>query len=84
MLTYALGRGVEPYDRPAVDGIVGATKAGDYKFSTLVLGIVHSDPFQKRRGRNKSLSGNRSAGVPPAESGRDGRAPVSSGIIPKE
>ncbi|MGA2064543.1 MAG: DUF1592 domain-containing protein [Thermoguttaceae bacterium] len=53
LLTYAVGRGVEPYDRPAVEGIVSAAKAGDYKFSTLVLGIVHSDPFQKRRGKNK-------------------------------
>ncbi len=52
LLTYALGRGVESYDRPAVDGIVNAAKAGDYKFSTFVLGIVRSDPFQKRRGKN--------------------------------
>ena len=49
LLTYALGRGMEPSDRPAVDGIVHAAKAGDYKFSTFVLGIVRSDPFQKRR-----------------------------------
>jgi hypothetical protein len=53
LLTYGLGRGVEPYDRPAVDGIVQAAKAGDNKFSTFVLGIVRSDPFQKRGGRNK-------------------------------
>jgi hypothetical protein len=53
LLTYALGRGVEPSDRPAVDGIVNAAKAGDYKFSTFVLGIVHSDPFQKRRGKSE-------------------------------
>ena len=53
LLTYALGRGVESYDGPAVDAIVNAAKAGDYKFSTFVLGIVHSDPFQKRRGKTK-------------------------------
>jgi hypothetical protein len=53
LLTYALGRGMEPFDRPAVDGIVHAAQAGDYKFSTFVLNIVRSDPFQKRRGRNK-------------------------------
>jgi len=53
LLTYAIGRGVEPYDGPAVGGIVHAAKAGDYKFSTFVLGIVHSDPFQKRRCKNK-------------------------------
>jgi hypothetical protein len=49
LLTYAIGRGMEPYDRPVVAGIAHAAQAGDYKFSTFVLGIVHSDPFQKRR-----------------------------------
>ena len=53
LLTYAIGRGVEPYDRPAVSGIVHAVQAGDYKFSTFVLGIVHSEPFQERRCKNK-------------------------------
>ncbi len=53
LLTYALGRGVESYDKPAVDGILAAAKAGDYKFSKIVLGIVHSDPFQKRRSKTK-------------------------------
>ncbi len=53
LLTYAIGRGVEPYDKPAVGGIVTAAKAGDYKFSTFVLGIVHSEPFQKRSCKNK-------------------------------
>jgi len=49
LLIYAIGRGLEPSDGRAVEGIVQATKANDYKFSALVLGIVHSDPFQKRR-----------------------------------
>jgi hypothetical protein len=53
LLTYAMGRGVETYDRRAVDGIVHAAKSSDYKFSSFVLSIVHSDPFQKRRGRNE-------------------------------
>ncbi len=53
LLTYALGRGVESYDKPAVDAIVAAAKARDYKFSTIVMGIVHSDAFQKRRGETK-------------------------------
>ncbi len=48
MLTYALGRGLEYYDRPAVEQIVGALSKNDYKFSTLVLEIVKSDTFQKR------------------------------------
>jgi hypothetical protein len=53
LLTYAIGRGVESYDRPAVDQIAQSAKAGNYKFSKFILGIVRSDPFQKRRGNNK-------------------------------
>jgi hypothetical protein len=49
MLTYALGRGVEDHDRCAVDEIARAVAGKEYQFSALVLGIVHSDPFQKRR-----------------------------------
>lgn len=48
MLTYGLGRGLEYYDRPAVEQIVSALTKNDYRFSTLVLEIVKSDPFQKR------------------------------------
>ena len=48
MLTYALGRGLEPFDRPAVDRITRSLAAGDYKFSTMILEKVQSDPFQKR------------------------------------
>ena len=50
LLTYALGRGLEDYDTCAVDRIVDAVAAGQYRFSRLVLEIVKSDPFQKRRG----------------------------------
>ncbi len=49
LLTYALGRGVEDYDQPAVRGIVQGGKARDYSFSSLVLGVVNSTPFQMRR-----------------------------------
>ena len=51
MLTYALGRGIEYYDRCATDRIVAGMGRGEYKFSSLVLEIVKSDPFQKRRTR---------------------------------
>ena len=51
MLTYALGRGLEYYDRCAVDRIVGALAENDYRFSTLVLEVVKSEPFQMRRGK---------------------------------
>ncbi|MEA2736589.1 MAG: hypothetical protein QOE14_3040, partial [Humisphaera sp.] len=51
-LTFALGRGVEPYDQPAVEELVDALRKNDGRFSTLVLGIVKSVPFQMRRGAN--------------------------------
>ena len=49
MLTYALGRGLEFYDRTAIEKISSALEM-DPKFSTLVLGVVKSVPFQMRRG----------------------------------
>jgi cytochrome c553 len=51
MLTYALGRGTERYDRCAVEDIARSLKNHDYRFSALVIEIVKSDPFQKRRGK---------------------------------
>jgi hypothetical protein len=51
MLTYALGRGLEYYDRCAIDKISGALAEHDYKFSTLILAVVNSEPFQMRRGK---------------------------------
>jgi hypothetical protein len=50
MLTYALGRGLEYYDKCALDEITTGLAKKDYKFSALVLEIVRSTPFQKRRG----------------------------------
>jgi hypothetical protein len=49
LLTYALGRGCETYDAPAVRGVVRSAQANDYKFSSFILGIVNSTPFQMRR-----------------------------------
>ena len=46
LLTYALGRGVEYQDMPLVRSIVRDAAAGNYRFSSLVLGIVKSAPFQ--------------------------------------
>jgi mono/diheme cytochrome c family protein len=48
MLTYALGRGLDYYDAPAVRKVVRGAAAKDYRFSSLVAGIVASDPFQMR------------------------------------
>jgi len=50
MLTYALGRGLEPYDRREVDAIEHQVSENGYKFSAVVMGIVNSTPFRMRRG----------------------------------
>jgi len=50
MLTYALGRGIEAYDRPALDEIVKGLEDNQYKFSELVLKTATSFPFVMRRG----------------------------------
>ncbi len=49
LMTYALGRGLEYYDAPAVRDITRSAKARDYRFSSVVLGIVNSTPFVMRR-----------------------------------
>jgi hypothetical protein len=49
LMTFALGRGVEYYDAPAVRKIVREAQPGGYRFSSLILGIVKSAPFQMRR-----------------------------------
>jgi hypothetical protein len=48
LLTYALGRGLERYDRRTVKAIARDLEASDYRFSALVLEIVKSLPFQRR------------------------------------
>jgi len=49
LMTYALARGLEPEDMPAVRAVVRAAAKDDYKFSALVLGIVRSVPFQMKQ-----------------------------------
>ncbi len=48
LLTYAVGRGIEPFDAPAVRKIVRQAEIDRYRFADLVLGIVKSVPFQMR------------------------------------
>jgi hypothetical protein len=48
LMTFALGRGIEYYDAPAVREVVGAARDDDYRFSRLVVGIVQSTPFRMR------------------------------------
>ncbi len=54
-LTYALGRGLEYYDDCALDKITERLARGHYRFSSLVLGVVESVPFQLRRGETPQL-----------------------------
>jgi hypothetical protein len=49
LLTFALGRGVEYYDAPSIRKIVRDTAKDGYHFSSIILGIVQSVPFQMRR-----------------------------------
>jgi hypothetical protein len=50
MMTFALGRGLEPADRPTIERIVDRLESHDHKVSALVAGIVTSDAFRQRRG----------------------------------
>jgi len=51
MLTYALGRGLEPYDNQAIREIAARMAADNYKCSSLVQAVVSSEPFRMRRGK---------------------------------
>jgi mono/diheme cytochrome c family protein len=57
LLTFALGRGIEYYDAPAVRKIVRAAEKDGYRFSSLILGIVKGAPFQMRRAEITSVAG---------------------------
>ena len=46
LLTFALGRGVDYYDAPAIRKILREAEEDEYRFTSLVLGIVESVPFQ--------------------------------------
>jgi hypothetical protein len=48
LVTYALGRGLQYYDMPAVRKIVHDASAHDLRFSSLVLGVVESVPFEMK------------------------------------
>ena len=49
LMTYALGRGLEYYDAPAIRKVIKQAAAQDFRFSSLVTAIVNSTPFQMRR-----------------------------------
>ena len=62
LLTYALGRGVEYYDMPVVRSIDREAARNDNRFSSLVLGIVKSTPFQMRRAGERDAASSDVAG----------------------
>jgi hypothetical protein len=49
LLTFALGRGIDYYDGPAVREIVRRAEVEDYRFSAIIQGIVTSTPFRMRQ-----------------------------------
>ncbi len=49
LLTYALGRGIESYDAPAIRQVIREAASEKFRFSSLILGIVKSTPFQMRK-----------------------------------
>jgi mono/diheme cytochrome c family protein len=63
LLTYALGRGVEYYDMPTVRGIAREAARNNYRFSSLLLGIVKSVPFQMKIKKAQELESQTVAAV---------------------
>ena len=53
MMTYALGRGMGRTDKCTVKDVVESTAKNDYRISSVMVGIVKSDAFQKRKGRQE-------------------------------
>ncbi len=64
LLTFALGRGVDYYDAPAVRKIVSDAEKDGYRFSSLILGIVKSVPFQMRRAEEAAKTSQGQAEAP--------------------
>ncbi len=54
LMTYAIGRGVEYYDAPAIRAIVRDSAAHDYRWSSLITGVVTSSPFQMRMSQDET------------------------------
>ena len=77
LMTYALGRRLEYYDMPVVRKIVRTSAADDYRFSSIVMGIVSSDPF-----RLKKISGGERTALPVQTASRPG-ASVQTAALKK-
>jgi hypothetical protein len=53
LMTYALGRSLDYHDMPTVRRIVREAKADNYRFKSIVLGVVSSDAFRKREAESQ-------------------------------
>ena len=67
LLSYALGRGIQSYDRPAVDSICAGVASDGNRFSSVILNIVKSYPFQHARA---SAAGNSGAETPTVQTAK--------------
>lgn len=72
LLTYALGRGTEYFDKPAIQEISAKTAEGEYRMHALIRAVIHSVPFQKRRGDWASLEIGNEEGAARAEEVAEG------------
>ena len=63
LMIYALGRGIEPFDQPAIRAIVKRAEADNYRWSSIVIGIVQSVPFQMRNTPVHQESGTKRAAL---------------------
>jgi hypothetical protein len=59
LLTYALGRGLDPGDMPSVRAIVRQAEGRDYKFTALIEGVVSSTPFLMRKAEETKTAANK-------------------------
>jgi len=65
LMTYGLGRGVEYYDMPSIRKIVRDSKASNYKFSSIVMGIVNAPAFQSSMMERAEVGSNNDTGAAP-------------------
>jgi mono/diheme cytochrome c family protein len=79
LLTYALGRGLEYYDMPVVRSIARNAARDDYRFSSIVLGIVRSTPFEMKMSQNAPVSASSEPRPNPSESRPNPSKPRPSG-----
>jgi hypothetical protein len=75
VLSYALGRGIQGYDKAAIDQIVASVKADGDTFNSVLLNVIKSFPFQNARG-----SAVTTAAAKPAPRTKAGLRPVSLSV----